>query len=254
MVGMKQDTLIVERTMSEGWLSNTYLVADRPGGHAVLIDSGGPLEPIVAKIETLRLELTHVLCTHHHVDHVQHNAEYQRRYGCPICGHTRERELFGALDVELGHGDELVSGGLHVRALHVPGHTVGQLAFLVNERRVFTGDTLFRGSVGGTLAPGHATFEELQHSIMDVLMKLPPQTIAHPGHTDSTTIGEEWAGNPFIRLWRGVDAGHERRCSAFDRPATLLLSARDYDGGRKCWVRFLDDGRLEVVPGSRVVV
>jgi len=244
--------MIVERTMDAGWLSNTYLVADRPGGHAVLIDTGGPVAPILGKIEELRLTVSHILCTHHHVDHIAHNADYKARFGCPVCGHARERELFGALDREIADGDELVSGGLHVRALHVPGHTEGQLAYLVNDERVFTGDTLFRDSVGGTRAPGHGTFEQLQHSIMDVLMRLPEDTLVHPGHTDPTTIGEEWERNPFVRVWRGLDASREARCTALGLPATLLLRARDYDGGTKCWVRFDEGNRLDVVPGSKV--
>jgi glyoxylase-like metal-dependent hydrolase (beta-lactamase superfamily II) len=244
--------MIIARSMSEGWLSNTWLVGDRPGGHAVIIDTGGPLEPILARIAAERLTLTHILCTHHHVDHVQYNAEYQAKFGCPICGHAREAELFGALDVQLDDNDELVSGSLHIRALHTPGHTKGMLAFVVNDERAFTGDTLFRRTVGGTRGPGHTTFEELQHSIMEVLMKLPPQMPVHPGHTETTTIGEEWEQNPFIRTWRGLDTPRAKRCIAFGQPATLLLSARDYDGGRKCWVRFDEGNVLDVVPGSRV--
>ncbi len=246
--------MIIEKTMSDGWLSNTWLVGDRPGGHAVLIDTGGPMEPIVEAIERHRLTVSHVLCTHHHIDHVQHNAAYKSRFGCPICGHRSENRLFGGLDLELSDGDELVTGGLHIRALHTPGHTLGMLAFLVNEQRVFTGDTLFRRTVGGTRAPGHTTFEELRHSIMEVLMRLPKQTAVHPGHTDPTTIAEEWEHNPFIRLWRGVATPAERRCTAFGQPATLLLQARDYDGGTKCWVRFDEGNKLDVVPGSQVRV
>jgi len=244
--------MIVARTMDPGWLSNTYLVADKPGGRAVLIDTGGPTAPILEKVAELRLTVTHVLCTHHHVDHIAHNADYKTRFGCPICGHARERELFGGLDLEIADGDELVTGGLNVRALHVPGHTVGQLAYLVNDERVFTGDTLFRASVGGTRAPGHGSFEELRRSIMDVLMRLPGATTVHPGHTDATTIRDEWERNPFIRAWRGLDASRETRCTAFGLPATLLLRAPDYDGGFKCWVRFDEGNRLDVVPGSRV--
>jgi len=244
--------MIIEKTMSEGWLSNSWLVADRAGGHAVLIDTGGPMEPLVRRIEELRVTLTHVLCTHHHIDHVQHNDAWRSRFDCPVCGHASERQLFGGLDVELADGDELVSGGLHIRALHTPGHTRGMLAFLVNERCVFTGDTLFRGTVGGTRAPGHTTFDDLRRSIMEVLMRLPPSTTVHPGHTDPTTIGEEWERNPFIRLWRGVERPTERPCLAFGQPATLLLRARDYDGGSKCWVRFDEGNALEVVPGSQV--
>jgi glyoxylase-like metal-dependent hydrolase (beta-lactamase superfamily II) len=244
--------MIVLRTMDGNWLSNTYLVADRPGGHAVLIDTGGPVGPILAKVAELRLTVSHVLCTHHHVDHIAHNAGYKARFACPICGHARERELFGGLDLEIGDGDEIVTGGLNVRALHVPGHTQGQLAYLVNDERVFTGDTLFRESVGGTRAPGHGTFEELRHSIMEVLMRLRRDTPVYPGHTEPTSIGEEWERNPFIRAWRGLDASRETRCAALGLPAALLLRARDYDGGSKCWVRFDEGNRLDVLPGSKV--
>ena len=246
--------MIIEKTMSSGWLSNTYLVADKPGGHAVLVDTGGPSEPILSKIEELRLTVTHVLCTHHHIDHIQHNADYKSRFGCPICGHKKESQLFGDLDVEISHGDEIVAGNLHIRALHTPGHTLGMLAYVVNDERVFTGDTLFRHTVGGTRAPGHTTFEEIQHSIMEVLMKLPREMAVHPGHTDPTSIGEEWERNPFITMWRGLAREGEQRCTAFGQPATLLLQAQDYDGGTKCWVRFDEGSKLDIVPGSQVAV
>jgi len=245
---------IVKKSMSRGWLSNTYLVADRPGGQAVLIDTGGPTEPILAAIEELRVTVTHVLCTHHHIDHVQHNRVYAEQFGCPICGHGSERSLFGDLDRELEHDEELVTGGLRIRPLHIPGHTIGQLAFLVNDEMVFTGDTLFRRTVGGTRAPGHTTFEDIQHSLLEVLMKLPKETLVYPGHTDSTTIAEEWEENPFIRMWRGLDPMVEQRCEAFGQPAALLLRARDYDGGFKCQVRFDEGNELAIVPGSRVEV
>jgi glyoxylase-like metal-dependent hydrolase (beta-lactamase superfamily II) len=238
--------------MSPVWLSNTYLVADRPGGHAVLIDTGGPTAPILRAIEELRVEVTHVLCTHHHLDHVQHNRIYADRFGCPICGHHAEAGLFGDLDVELTGDQELRVGDLRIRALHLPGHTLGQLGFLVNDVMVFTGDTLFRRTIGGTRGTGHTTFEDLQHSLVEVLMRLPPATIVQPGHTVATTIGEEWDENPFIRLWRGLEAPGDQRCTAFGQPATLLLRAVDYDGGDKCQVRFDAGARVDVVPGSRV--
>ncbi len=244
----------ITKTMHDGWLSNTWLVADQAGGHAVVIDTGGPIEPILAAIDEQRLELTHVLCTHHHHDHVAHNADYRSRFGCPICAGRPERRWFqDAVDVDLGDGDELVSGDLHVRALLIPGHTAGQLAFLINDTHVFTGDTLFKGSIGGTRAPGHTTFQDIQHSIMDVLMSLPKATRVFPGHMDATTIEAEWNDNPFVRAWRGLDTTTERRCEAFGRPAALVLEARDYDGGTKCQVRF-DDGTMDLVPGSRVRV
>ena len=244
--------MIVERSMHPGWLSNSYLVADRPGGSAVLIDSGGPAEPILARIEEDGLTVTHLLCTHHHGDHVANNALYVSRFDCAVLAHAAERERIGPGVRSLADGQEVESGGLSVQALHVPGHTTGQLTFLVNGAHAFTGDTLFRRTVGGTRAPGHATFEELRRSIMERLMGLPGETVVHPGHAGPTTVGEEWERNPFIRAWRGLDPVRESRCAALGRPATLLLRAGDYDGGTKCWVRF-DAGREEaVVPGSRV--
>jgi glyoxylase-like metal-dependent hydrolase (beta-lactamase superfamily II) len=244
--------VIIERSMHPSFLSNSYLVADRPGGHGVLVDTGGPAEPILRRIRELRLTPTHVLCTHHHVDHVSHNADYRSRFDVPVCGHADERELFGGLDVELADGEQIISGELRLRALHVPGHTLGQLAFVVEDHCVFTGDTLFRRTIGGTRGPGHARFEDLQRSIMDVLMRLPRELSVRPGHTEPTTIGEEWEHNPFIRVWRGLDPEGRRRCSAFGEPATLLVEAEDYDGGTKCQVRFDAGARLDVVPGSRV--
>jgi glyoxylase-like metal-dependent hydrolase (beta-lactamase superfamily II) len=245
--------VIVEQSMHPGWLSNSWLVADEPGGEGVIVDAGGPSEPILSKVAELGLSIGHVLCTHHHGDHTANNGLYRSRLGSIVCGHALERELFRGLDRELADGEELAAGSLRIRALHLPGHTVGQLGFLVDGRAVFTGDTLFRGTVGGTVGPGHATFDDLSHSIMEVLMKLPAETAIYPGHSGPTSIGEEWESNPFIRLWRGLDSVPEKPCVALGRPATLLLRAMDYDGGTKCQVRFdFDGGGVEIVPGSRV--
>jgi len=244
--------MIIERTMDQGWLSNTWLIGDRPGGHAVLVDTGGPTAPILDAIRTHRLTVTHVLCTHHHPDHVAHNDAYRGAFGCPVCGHRSEAGLFGDLDVELTGDEELRTGDLRIRPLHIPGHTLGQLAFLVNDERVFTGDTLFRGTVGGTRGAGHTTLEDLRRSILEVLMRLPMDTVVHPGHMDETTIGREWEENPFVRVFRGIDGTGATRCTALGEPATLLLRAPDYDGGTKALVRFEATGEEHVVAGSRV--
>ncbi len=247
--------MLIEKSMHPQWLSNSYLVADGPGGHAILIDSGGPMEPLLERIEALRLRLTHLLCTHHHYDHVANNGEYRRLFDCTICGHPAEKELFdGDLDALLEDGQTLQTGSLEVRVLHIPGHTMGQLAFVVNDHAVFTGDTLFRGSVGGTVAPGHGTFQELRSSILDVLMKLPPDSPVYPGHTEATTISREWEENPFIRLWRGLDEPSGMDCVVMGQPAKVLLEAPDYDEGTKCQVEFLDGSGIAIVGGSRVTV
>ena len=110
---------------------------------------------------------------------------------------------------------------------------------------VCSGDTLFKDSVGG------GNFEQVRQSVMEVLMKLPPETRVLPGHTDETTIGREWEENPFVRVWRGVEPEGTERVRVAGEDATLIVWSPDYDGGGKAWVRF-DDGRDAIVGGSRV--
>jgi glyoxylase-like metal-dependent hydrolase (beta-lactamase superfamily II) len=124
------------------------------------------------------------------------------------------------------------------------GFTGGQAA-------VFTGDTLFRGSVGGVRAPGHTTYTDLRDSIMGTLMELPPDTVIHPGHAEPSTVAREWEQNGFIRIWRGLDPQGTDACLALGEPATLVLLGEDYDGGKKAWVRWAD-GKDDIVPGSQV--
>ena len=116
---------------------------------------------------------------------------------------------------------------------------------------VFTGDTLFKGSVGGVRAPGHTTIDDLRSSIMDTLLALPPETVIRPGHTEPTTVADEWESNAFVRIWRGVDPEGADACTAMGEPATLILLGDDYDGGHKAWVRW-PDGSDDIVPGSQV--
>ena len=116
---------------------------------------------------------------------------------------------------------------------------------------VFTGDTLFKGSVGGVHAPGSTGFADIKTSIMDKLLKLPPGTHIHPGHTDPTTVADELEHNRFVRIWRGLDPEGDESCTALGEPATLILLGDDYDGGHKAWVRW-PDGADDIVPGSRV--
>jgi hydroxyacylglutathione hydrolase len=116
---------------------------------------------------------------------------------------------------------------------------------------VFTGDTLFKNSVGGVKAPGHTTYTDLRDSIMGTLMELPPQTVIYPGHSEPTSVAAEWEANSFIRVWRGLDPEGAEPCVALGQPATLVLLGQDYDGGTKAWVRWAD-GSDDIVPGSRV--
>src|SRR4051812_9746308 len=140
--------VLVERSMHPGYLSNAYLVADEEGGTGLFVDSGAPLEPLRQAADRWRVEPEIVLRTHSHADHVEHEGEL----GLPV--------RIEAVRV----------GGLEVEALSTPGHSDDMVAFVVNGEAVFTGDTLFKDSVGG------GNFELIRTSVMDVLMKLAPET------------------------------------------------------------------------------
>jgi hydroxyacylglutathione hydrolase len=244
--------MIVERSMHPDWLSNTYLVAAGPGGEGFFVDAGGPVRPLLDKAAEEGIDVTHVLLTHHHHDHVAELAAVTDRFpDAQVLIHPAERELVDGATGDLEPGDELTIGGLSVRAVHTPGHTGGMLSLVVDGQEVFTGDTLFKNSVGGVRAPGHTTYADLKHSIMDVLLALPPETTIRPGHTDPTTVADELERNSFVRVWRGVDAEGSEPCTAMGEPATLVLLGDDYDGGHKAWVRWAD-GADDIVPGSQV--
>ena len=217
--------------MDDRFLSNAYVVGDEPGGTAVFVDSGAPLEPLLEIVERERLEPAVLLTTHTHGDH--------------IAGDERLRHLFPELET-VAAVEEVHTAHFDVESLPTPGHSGDMVAFVVNREAVFTGDTLFKDSVGG------GDFEEIKRSVMNVLMGLPPELRALPGHTDETTIGREWEQNPFVRVWRGVEPEGTDPVQVARRDATLVVWSPDYDGGGKAWVRFADDGRDAIVGGSRV--
>jgi hydroxyacylglutathione hydrolase len=245
--------VIVERTENPQWLSNAYLVADPESGRGVLIDGNDALGPLLERAEREGIEVSHILVTHPHLDHVAGLAEARERLGNPrvVAHEAAGAEMGLAIDSPIDDGERLRAGGLQIEAISTPGHAAGHLAYLVNGGDVFTADVLFKGTVGGTMAPGASGFEDLKASVMR-LMELPRQTRVHPGHREPTTIGEERDGNPFVRVWRGLDEVGEESCTVWGRPATLKLWAPDYDGGNKAWVVFADDGAEAIVGGSQV--
>ncbi|MBC7462201.1 MAG: MBL fold metallo-hydrolase [Thermoleophilia bacterium] len=238
--------MIVLRSMHKEWLSNSFLVADQPGGYGVIVDAGAPIEPLMGEIEKLDLGISHVVLTHEHQDHTVHMVELQERYGAePVTPSMVE------------HGYEVVSGRLTLRALATPGHCTPHFSWLGFSGDasgapdgVFTGDVLFKGSIGGTVNGGPNGFAELKASLLEQLLTLPPETIAYPGHMMETTIGRENEHNPFVRALRGeIELGDEPVTVA-GQHATLLLMAPDYVG-KKAWVRFAD-GRDAIVGGGMV--
>ena len=218
--------MIVERSMDSRWLSNAFVVGDEPGGVAVFVDSGAPLEPLLETIEREQLTPTHILRTHGHSDHVEHEDELCDRFGIPV--------VTGDLD----------TGGLTVRAMSLPGHSDDGVAFVVNDEIAFTGDVLFKDAVGGGPA------DVCRASVMR-LMELDPSIRVLPGHTEETTIGREREQNPFVTYWRGVAPSLGEAVRVGGEAAELVVWSPDYDGKGKALVR-LGDGVEAIVGGSRV--
>jgi hydroxyacylglutathione hydrolase len=208
--------------MHPDWLSNAYLVWDEATREAFFVDSGAPLEPLVAVVEREELRVTRLLTTHGHPDHVAGDGELERRYGV-----RPERSAAG------------------VEAIPTPGHSDDHLVFVV-DGLCFAGDLLFRDAVGG--GPDASVIRD---SVLRVL-ELPGATRVLPGHTDETTIARERAENPFARYWLGAEPALDESVRVGGQEATLLVWSPDYDGNGKALIR-LADGREAIVGGSRVV-
>jgi len=215
--------VLVHRSMDSRYLSNAYVVGDEEGGTAVFVDSGAPLEPLLRFVDEHRLTPTHVLRTHAHADHIEHEDEL----GLPVVRTSLE------------------AGDLWIEAIPTPGHSDDMVCFVVNDHAVFSGDTLFKDAVGG------GDFTAIKSAVMDVYMQMPHGRRVLPGHTDETTIGREWEENPFVTVWRGTAPEGTERVRVAGREATLVVWSPDYDGKGKAWVRF-DDGEDSIVGGSRV--
>jgi hydroxyacylglutathione hydrolase len=243
--------VIVERAEHPQWTSNAYLVAEGDGGHGVLVDSNGVEAPLLELIEQRGITITHVLVTHQHADHVVDVAGLAKRFGVKVVGGELTKQTGVPIDETIGDGDVVRSGALEIQSLATPGHCPDHTALLVNGTDCLTADCLFKGTVGGTMGGGPTGYADQYNSIMNRLMKLPPETRIHPGHTLPSTVGDEWEHNPFIRIWRGADPEGNEQCLVRGEPATLILFGPDYDGTHKAWVRF-PDGRDAIVGGSQI--
>ena len=193
--------------------TNCYLVYCDETRDCAIIDPGADADRIFPMVAEKELKPVLILNTHGHIDHVGANFDVKDKFGVPLCIHAldgpmlekiQEFELslfLGARespppDRFLNDGDIISIGKSALRVLHTPGHTPGSISFLADEI-LFSGDTLFNGGVGRTDLPGGST-RDLEASIRDRILTLPPQTIVLPGHGPWTTVGEEKESNPFL--------------------------------------------------------
>jgi hydroxyacylglutathione hydrolase len=209
---------------------NCYVLAQRAGSDAIIVDPGQRAMGTLRRIlDENRLTPAAVLLTHGHIDHIWSAQKVADTYGCPAFIHPADRFMladpirgfgprigqlaFGALFreprqvVDLDRdGDTLDFGGMVVAVDHTPGHTRGSVVFRVPDAAgdsgcgelAFTGDTLFKQSVGRTDLPG-GSGRDLMDSIVTKLLVLDDDTRVLPGHGESTTIGLERRTNPFLQ-------------------------------------------------------
>ena len=199
---------------------NCYVVSDETR-EAVIIDCGAfyeeEAEAITTYIQTEGLQPVHLLCTHGHFDHCIGNGFIYKQFGLKPEAHHEEQFLMEKMKVQtqeiLGielpmdvppvgayftEKDHVTFGNHQLLILHTPGHTPGGVVFYCQEEHIaFSGDTLFRMSIGRTDFE-RGSYEQIIHSLKDVLAKLPGDTKIFPGHGPATTIAEEIKYNPYF--------------------------------------------------------
>ncbi|GAC1570861.1 MAG: hypothetical protein NVS3B7_00220 [Candidatus Elarobacter sp.] len=181
--------------------SNGYLFFLQDGKTAALVDPAGFPQTLLRAVNDGPYALRYILITHKHADHCDATADVARAFpDAQIVMHRADVGAIGALShraLPVVDGNELPFGDdAAIRMLHTPGHTDGSSSFLFRST-VFTGDTLFAGSVGGVFADV-ATYADLIASVRLKLFALDDQTVVMPGHGPPSTIGEERAHNPFL--------------------------------------------------------
>jgi glyoxylase-like metal-dependent hydrolase (beta-lactamase superfamily II) len=194
---------------------NCYIVGSRRTREAICIDPGDEPAEILALARDMGVEIKLIANSHAHVDHILAVGEVKASTDANFLLHPEDVELarhapesasrfLGYLpaappepDGLLADGDTVEVDGLRLTVLHTPGHTQGSVCYY-SEGMLFSGDTLFRGSIGRTDLPGGSGEQEIR-SIVDRLLLLPDETIVLPGHMLETTIRAEREQNPFVR-------------------------------------------------------
>ncbi len=195
--------------------TNTYYVYDDETKRGLIVDPADSPDTIIARVDSLSMIPEAILITHGHFDHVLAMNRVREHYGIKVYAGLTEKQVlhdmamnltssFGMgqtfdADIYLKDGEEFEAAGYHIRAIEVPGHTIGGMCYYFDKQGVlFSGDTLFCESVGRSDFPGGSA-SALCRGIKDKLFVLPEHTKVYPGHMDETTIGNEIKYNPFCR-------------------------------------------------------
>ncbi len=190
--------MLLEQHRVGPYANFTYLVAERPGGDAVVIDPSFGIEPVLKSIDAHGVKVRYVLNTHSHRDHVAGNREVKERTGARVVAH-RAAPL--DQDVSVEEGSTLEAGYLHFQVLHTPGHTKDSVLY-VFEGQVATGDTLFVGECGRTDLPGGDP-GEMYDSLFQRVLALDDGLVVLPGHdygaTPTSTVGRERVENYVLK-------------------------------------------------------
>jgi glyoxylase-like metal-dependent hydrolase (beta-lactamase superfamily II) len=196
--------------------TNCYILACETTMEAAIIDPSWDGRSILAAADDGGWQISHILLTHAHFDHVAGLDDLKKLSGAPIYAHqdaanalgeaTMSAAFFGLripspppVDHFITDGETLQVGNLSVKAIYTPGHAPGHLSFHLPEYRViFDGDVLFMDGIGRTDLPG-GDHETLMRTIRERLLTLPDETRVFPGHGEPTTIGDERYKNPFLQ-------------------------------------------------------
>lgn len=200
-------TAQVIKYVAGSYRTNVYLVYDETK-EAFIVDPGYEFKEIYDQIEKLDLNPKYIILTHGHGDHTGGIDLLKKTYpDIKLIASVKERKFLfnrdlsmgkGGIkaDIEVKDGDELTVGDMKLKFISTPGHTPGGMCILL-DNLLFSGDTLFRMSIGRTDLPG-GNDEEIIKSITEKLLCLPDETVVLPGHMQETTIGIERRYNPFV--------------------------------------------------------
>jgi hydroxyacylglutathione hydrolase len=206
-----EGSLIIKRIVVGDWKANCYVVGSETSKQGLIIDPGDDEIEILGAVKETGLKIQVLAATHGHIDHIGAIGVLKKVLNAQVAIHRSDSaalqgdsrffwgRTFGPpiqADRLLVEGDIIAVAELQFTVINTPGHTYGGIC-LYGEGALFTGDTLFRHSVGSS-GIGTGTRAQLMSSIYEKLLVLPPETIIYPGHGTATTIGEEKANNPSL--------------------------------------------------------